>query len=107
MTSLNQVFALEMLNASGGGLGPVLSANTDLNVPAPGPDLSVTRTFGSSIVSRYQLGSFGYGWSFLWDDYAVTDSVTGDLIIEQNGTPAASRRKATGLIAGVFPMPRH
>ena len=70
VTSLSQVFALELLNAAGGGLGPVLAANTDLNVPAPGPALSVTRTFGSSIISRYQLGSFGYGWSFQWDDYA-------------------------------------
>ena len=36
VTSLSQVFALEMLNAAGGSLGPVLAANTDLNVPALG-----------------------------------------------------------------------
>ena len=36
VTSLSQVFALEVLNAAGGVAGPVLAANTDLNVPAPG-----------------------------------------------------------------------
>ena len=39
VTSLSQVFALELLNAAGGGLGPVLAANTDLSVPArAGPE---------------------------------------------------------------------
>ena len=102
VTSLSQVFALEVLNAAGGSLGPVLAANTDLNVPAPGPALSVTRTFGSSIVSRYQLGSFGYGWSFQWDDYAVTDSVTGDVIIQQNGTPRIFTPQGDGTYRGTL-----
>ena len=83
-------------------LGPVLAANTDLNVPAPGPALSVTRTFDNSIIWRYQLGSFGYGWSFQWDDYAVTDSVTGDVIIQQNGTPRVFTPQGDGTYRGTL-----
>ena len=100
VTSLSQVFALEVLNAAGGAVGPVLAANADLNVPAPGPTLSVTRAFENSIVGRYQLGSFGYGWSFQWDDYAVTDSVTGDVIIQQNGTPRVFTPQGDGTYRG-------
>ena len=62
----------------------------------------MTRTFDNSIIGRYQLGSFGYGWSFQWDDYAVTDSVTGDVIIQQNGTPRVFTPQGDGTYRGTL-----
>ena len=102
VSSLGQVFALEVLNAAGGVTGPLLAASTDLDIPAPGPALSLTRTFDNSIIGRYQLGAFGYGWSFLWDDYAVKDSASGDVIIQQGGTPRIFAPQADGTYRGTL-----
>ena len=65
---------------------PILTTSTDLSVPAPGLSLTLERSFNSTIPGRYQLGSFGYGWSFLGDDSATTDPTTGDVYIQQGGT---------------------
>ena len=65
---------------------PILTSSTDLSVPAPGLSLALERSFNSTIPGRYQLGSFGYGWSFLGDDSATTDPTTGDVYIQQGGT---------------------
>ena len=102
VTSLSQVFALEMLNAAGGGRRSSARGEHRPERSRAGPALSVTRTFDSSIISRYQLGSFGYGWSFQWDDYALTDSVTGDVIIQQNGTPRIFTPQGDGTYRGTL-----
>ncbi len=44
---------------------------TDITIPSPGPDLSLTRTY-NSIDDR--VGMFGRGWSTSWDMTAETDS---------------------------------
>ncbi len=93
VTSLGQVMALELEKAEDALPTPILATSTDLSVPAPGLSLSLTRTFVNSIPGRYQLGSFGYGWSFLGDDSAsldtTTDATAGDVFINQGGAMRA------------------
>jgi RHS repeat-associated protein len=86
VTSLNQVNALEFEKAENVIPKAILSASADLTIPAPGLALSLNRAFNNSIPGRYQLGSFGYGWSFLGDESVTADTTTGDVYIQQGGT---------------------
>jgi YD repeat-containing protein len=85
VTSLNQVNALEFEKAENVLPKAILSASTDLSIPAPGLSLSLNRAFNNSIPGRYQLGSFAYGWSFLGDESVTADTTTGDVYMQQGG----------------------
>ncbi len=102
VTSLSQVMALELVKAEGAVSMPILASSTDLAIPAPGLSLSLTRTFASSISGRYQLGAFGYGWSFAGDAYALTDPATNDVFIEQGGTARVFTQQPDGTYQGTL-----
>jgi YD repeat-containing protein len=61
---------------------------SDIEFPAPGLDLVVSRQYAQTIAGRYALGPFGRGWTHTWDMSAVTDA-DGNVTIN---TPAGARR---------------
>ena len=100
VTSLDQVNALEFEKAEDSLPKAILSASTDLGIPAPGLPLSLNRAFNNSIPGRYQLGSFGYGWSFLGDESVTADPTTGDAYIQQGGSVRVFVSTGQGLYQG-------
>lgn len=75
-------FQVEQAN----GLSPLssLGSAVDASVPAPGLDLSFSRSFGSTINSRYASGAFGRGWSVPWQASLSTLS-DGTVAIKVDG----------------------
>jgi len=79
VTDYNDLWAYEVLQAS--GLGPLqtLETVTDAGVPTPGLGLGMSRSFANNIAGRYAVGPFGRGWTAGWDirlDVADDGAVT-------------------------------
>ena len=87
-----ELFAFELMQAT--GLHPVstLASSVDAAVEAPGLELSFGRYAINSILGRYDTGSFGRGWHTPWDERLV---LPGDSIYDKSvyiTGPAGSRR---------------
>ncbi len=109
VTDINQLMAFEVQQASGGvAPAPDLSTATDMTVPVPGMPLSITRTYSSSILNRYNppppappgsvflgggFGPFGIGW-VLGGGWAQT------LDVEPDGTVVIA--SGNGFDSGIF-----
>ncbi|HEV8062957.1 MAG TPA: DUF4214 domain-containing protein [Gemmataceae bacterium] len=109
VTDVNQLMAFEVQQASG-GVAPAtdLSLATDMTVPVPGLPLSITRSYSSSILNRYNpsppvppgtellgggFGPFGIGW-VLGGGWAQT------LDVEPDGTVVIA--SGSGFDSGIF-----
>jgi RHS repeat-associated protein len=81
-----KLWQFEMRQAN--GLGPVstLDSEIDASVQAPGMDLTFSRTFGSTVTSRTQVGWFGDGWWSPWMLSASRDADGSVNIIGQGGS---------------------
>ena len=101
VTDPGQALGLEVLKAEAGMPSPAITSSTDLSIPGPGLSLSLSRTFVNTIPGRYQQGSFGYGWSFIGDETATTDPVTGSVYIEQGGSQRIFTLTGTNTYQGV------
>ena len=66
---VNQLYDFELQQAI--GLNPVstLAAAVDASLPTPGLSLDFSRSFGNTILERYQDGPLGYGWSIPWNTH--------------------------------------
>ena len=87
-TDVSKLLAFEFMQAD--GLSPLrsLAGAVDAAMEAPGLPLTFTRSFGSTISSRFELGPFGRGWSHNWQ---YTLSVAADGTVTVLG-PGGSRR---------------
>ena len=63
VNDISDLLAFEFAQADGLNIIRSLSSATDAQVPAMGLDISLSRTYGQSISSRYEFGILGYGWS--------------------------------------------
>ena len=85
-SDLASLLGYELDRASGALTAVTLSSADDLAMSGPGLDLSLSRSYSSSLVGRNEAGAFGDGWTFTYDIKAVTDS-SGNVYIESpNGT---------------------
>ena len=84
-TSVADLWGFEVAQASA-SLNPVryLAGAVDAAVPAPGLPLTFSRVFGNGIVSRFQNGPLGFGWSHNWDITAQRQ-LNGDVILRGPG----------------------
>jgi RHS repeat-associated protein len=80
VVDVGQLLAFEFLQAD--GLSPLrsLAAAVDAAVEAPGLPLVFTRTFGSTISQRSELGPLGRGWSHNWQ-YSLQKAPDGTVTI--------------------------
>lgn len=89
---VSQLFAFELMQAS--GLHPVhtLADNVDASVEAPGLGLSFGRIYTNEILGRYELGVFGRGWHAPWDERLVVQPdglayITGPAMTQRRFQP--------------------
>jgi RHS repeat-associated protein len=82
---VSKLYNFEIAQASA-SLNPVqfLAGSVDASLPTPGLALSFSRVYGESIVSRYQLGPLGRGWTDNWDVRADVQS-NGDVVLRGPG----------------------
>ncbi len=66
VTDIADLYGFEMLQAIGLSMVPTLESVVDASVPGPGLPLSFGRSFGNTIVDRYDVGPFGRGWTAPW-----------------------------------------
>jgi YD repeat-containing protein len=83
-SNLARLFAFEWQQAANTLTNTDLISTTDIFDAAPGLSLDFNRTFHQSLTERYNLGSFGRGWSSQWDIQASSDT-QGDVIIRRIG----------------------
>ena len=93
VTSMDQLMAYEVAKAEGDLPSPVLSTSDDLSISTTGVPLDLTRSYLSTIPGRYQLGSFGYGWTFVGDDSVTTEMAQG----QTSGPPALVTVQESGV----------
>src|SRR5262249_48663056 len=104
VTDIGQLFAFEEAQANGLNLLPRLASAEDMQVPAPGLPLSVSRTFTNSIIGRYHEGPFGRGWS--WDEgWDRTLTVLPDGTVSITDGEGAERRFQPDRRGGFFAQP--
>ena len=83
--SVSDLFSFEIAQASA-ALNPIryLAGAVDVSIPAPGLPLTFSRVYGQSIVSRFEVGTLGRGWSHNWDVRAQLQD-NGDVILHGPG----------------------
>lgn len=81
-----EVLAYEIEQASGTLPNITLANTTDLADSGGGIDLSLTRIYNASFVSRNNAGVFGDGWTFTYGVRAVTDGSGNVYISSPSGT---------------------
>ena len=67
VTDVSELMAFELAQAQGYSVLGTLAGGTDAIASGPGIDIAFSRSYAESLVSRYELGSFGYGWTNNWD----------------------------------------
>ena len=100
ITSVAQLLAIEVERADAEEPTTVLSTSEDLAIPTAGLPLSLIRYANQSIAGRYQIGDFGYGWTFLGDDSAATDAATGNILIRQGSLVRTFTKQTNGIYDG-------
>ena len=85
---IDELFAFEMRQANSELLGRTLAYGLDTHWPAPGMDLLFGHVFAQPLLSRYNLGPLGRGWSHNWE-IAVEELADGDVMVA--GPAGASR----------------
>ena len=82
VSDLGSLWSFEVAQASD-SLNPVqyLAGDVDAALPAPGLPLNFTRVYGQDLVSRFQTGPFGRGWTDNWDISAEVTEPNGDVIV--------------------------
>ena len=82
ITDTQTLIDFELQKASALGPVPTLASTVDVAVPEPGLPLTFSRTFVQGIAGRNQLNALGDGWISNWDISLETDTVTGNVIIQ-------------------------
>ncbi|MFH0726523.1 MAG: RHS repeat-associated core domain-containing protein [Pseudomonadota bacterium] len=88
VTDIRDLLSFEIMQAIGLNLSGMLSSSVDAQVEAPGVSLSFTRSFGTDIPSRFEMGRLGRGWS---DNWSLSLSVADDGTVTMKG-PNRSKR---------------
>jgi YD repeat-containing protein len=74
VTSVSDIWRFRMLQADGLGIASTLESVEDIRSEVPGDiELTISRSFSSSILGRNGTGSFGQGWLFGWDTELVRE----------------------------------
>jgi RHS repeat-associated protein len=108
VTDAAELFAFEILQATGLHPIDVVAASTDAAVETPGLPLELSRYAVNSVLGRYETGLLGRGWHIPWDERLV---VQPDDFNQFAGTvfvtgPAGARRRflyANGGAPGYYP----
>lgn len=84
------LFNLEVAKASA-SLNPIreIAAAVDAEAAAPGLPLVFSRSYGPSILSRFEVGPLGRGWRHNWDIFARVEEHTGNVVL--HGPAGADR----------------
>jgi YD repeat-containing protein len=72
---VNQLYGFELQQAL--GLNPIstLAASADASLTTPGLSLDFSRSFGNTILERYQDGPLGFGWTTPWTSTTIEEVV--------------------------------
>ncbi|HYT94193.1 MAG TPA: nidogen-like domain-containing protein, partial [Gemmataceae bacterium] len=82
VSDVNELFSFAMQQALGlNSVSPLASAG-DAYVPTPGLALDFTRSFGNDILSRYQTGPFGRGWTAPWQ-ISLEEQADGTIVVHE------------------------
>ncbi|MBC8422924.1 hypothetical protein H8E07_02260, partial [bacterium] len=102
VTDVSELMAFELAQAQGYSVVGTLAGGIDAVAPGPGLDISFSRSLSASIVNRYKLGSFGYGWTNNWD---MSLSTRDDGTAEINYPGGSKRIFQPSVRGGYLPRP--
>ena len=69
VTDVNELYAFEVQQAIGLSPLSVLQSVVDIAVAAPGLPLTFGRSFGGSLLDRYEISAMGRGWTPAWQAF--------------------------------------
>jgi RHS repeat-associated protein len=91
VNDINALWYFEVQQANGFNPLQALSSQEDVEVPTPGPALTVQRAFFNSIDGRYQTGPFGRGWQWI-DGWQSSLTVASDGTVTVPNPDGSPRR---------------
>ena len=94
-SDLGKLLNLALLETTGSVPKTYLTSAVDLGASGGPVDLSLSRAYDGSLLTRDRAGFFGDGWTFNFDISAVTDSA-GDVVISAPGDPRLFKLQANG-----------
>lgn len=95
VTDVRELWAFEVLQATGALSGATLASSGDVAVTVPGTSLAITRRYPNGIHARQYLGPFGRGWFCYWfTTLALEDAdglVAGADVVRISGSEGEAR----------------
>ncbi|MBY0524350.1 MAG: pre-peptidase C-terminal domain-containing protein [Gemmataceae bacterium] len=98
-TDLARLYNFALQKASMYLAGSTLAGATDAAFAAPGLSLGISRVFNQGITDRYQMGTFGLGWTHSWDIRAAVDAA-GNVTIHAGGGQRFFQLQSNGSFTG-------
>ncbi|NQU26017.1 MAG: RHS repeat protein, partial [Candidatus Nealsonbacteria bacterium] len=102
VTDVGELMAFELAQAQGYSVVGSLAGGIDAVASGPGLDIAFSRSFSESIVSRYELGTLGYGWTNNWD---MSFSTRNDGTVEINYPGGSKRIFQPSVLGGYLARP--